>query len=57
VATYKISNDVVYFPDTNETYVPVHVTEEGSNDATIELWTIDKVQNLEDSLLPEHFIQ
>lgn len=57
MATYKISNDVVYFPDTNETFVPVHVTEEGSNDATIVLWTIDKVQNLEDSLLPEHFIQ
>jgi len=46
VLTYTILNDIVYFPDTQETFVPVVVKEENGEVIRTELWTSDKVEAL-----------
>jgi hypothetical protein len=43
---YSVTNDVVYFPDDSETYVPVVVKEDDIVIRT-ELWTIQKVEDLQ----------
>jgi hypothetical protein len=42
---YSVTNDVVYFPDSKETLVPVEVKEDDIVIRT-ELWTIQKVEDL-----------
>lgn len=44
---YTVTNDVVYFPDSQETFVPVEVRED-DNVIRTELWTLEKVRDLED---------
>jgi hypothetical protein len=46
VIHYSVTNDVVYFPDDSDTYVPVIVKEDDIVIRT-ELWTIQKVQDLQ----------
>jgi hypothetical protein len=45
VLHYYVTNDVVYFPDTDETFVPVEVKEDGHVIRT-ELWTPEQVEDL-----------
>lgn len=43
--TYNVSNDIVHFPDTNETFVCVYV-KDGDSDVRTELWTQQEVEDL-----------
>lgn len=45
--TYTVLNDIVYFPVSQETFVPVEVRED-DNVIRTELWTLEKVRDLED---------
>jgi len=47
VLTYTVLNDIVYFPVSQETFVPVEVRED-DNVIRTELWTLEKVRDLED---------